>query len=52
MGAVEKHTLVKIASFLNFEKTPNAIRRPRWGTVRIPTKIMQKVPDPLLCLDF
>jgi hypothetical protein len=21
-------------------------------TVRIPTKIMQKVPDPLLCLDF
>ena len=31
MGTVEKHTLVKIASCLNFEKSPNALCGPSGG---------------------
>ncbi len=38
MGAVEKHTLVKIILF-ELGKTPNNNRRPWWGTVKNCSKI-------------
>jgi hypothetical protein len=51
MGAVEKLTLVKIILF-DLGKTPNNNRRPRWGTVKMVTKYLLKVPVSPLCLDF
>jgi hypothetical protein len=31
MGIIEKHALVEIASFFNFEKSPNALCGPSGG---------------------